>query len=784
MRAVTLAALMRRLLHRLIQCIYALVFATVLWLGFYASSHGFSRKWRTLVTQEFRKRGVDVSMQRLTLDPLHGLVAREVRIIDPRRPGRAVAVINRVVLDLNYSNLIRGGPFLNAVDLQDANLALPLDPGDPDSERVEISRLNARLLLPPEQLYLSEAEARVYGIQVSARGRLLNPQAWKIGSDGGPNAQSAQRQQTLSDILSELRTVSFLGTPPRIEIEFSGDLAEPATLFAEATIAGQNIRRGGYQIENILATLRYREAVCSLTRCTVTDARGKLEASASYDFATKRADGQLRSTLDLQGLAHSLRVPHVLDEAVFYDPPALEISAQALPGDPMKVQLTGRASLKKFAVKSVVFDGASASFSYDGARWYVRDFSLRNRTGAVALNALQVPGSFRARLQSTLDPRTLLPLLSGPAATLLGDWDFVQSPHFDLAASGPTPDIDKCEALGAVKLGRTRLRGVPLNSASATMRVKNKVVSFEDFKVVRDEGTGTGTFRYDFAQHEASLDQIRTHLNVGDVATWIGLGLPRNLAPYRFRGAPDVVLNGHVGADRTKLNVAVNAPGGMDYTFLKKVLPFPRLSGNLLFTEGRLQISDLAGTLYAGRLRGNADISLKRDSPGYAAKISAENVDFESLTKLYFNYQNSRGLLSGAFDFRGRGDDARTLQGRGQVAVVNGNVFAIPVLGPLSGILNSIVPGMGYNTARRAGANFEVGDGVISTQNFLVQGSGFSMLGGGRIFFLEDKIDFNIRLNAQGLPGVLLFPVSKLLEYVADGTLAKPGWRLKRLPSL
>ena len=41
-----------------------------------------------------------------------------------------------------------------------------------------------------------------------------------------------------------------------------------------------------------------------------------------------------------------------------------------------------------------------------------------------------------------------------------------------------------------------------------------------------------------------------------------------------------------------------------------------------------------------------------------------------------------------------------------------------------------------------------------------------------------------MRINAQGLPGVLLFPVSKLFEYTADEKLSKPVWRAKMLPKL
>jgi hypothetical protein len=84
---------------------------------------------------------------------------------------------------------------------------------------------------------------------------------------------------------------------------------------------------------------------------------------------------------------------------------------------------------------------------------------------------------------------------------------------------------------------------------------------------------------------------------------------------------------------------------------------------------------------------------------------------------------------------------------------------------------------MGYNLSRDGACSFTVRDGVITTHDFLVKGMGFNMIGDGRLLFLDDRLNFNIRLNAQGLPGVLLFPVSKLLEYAGTGTLESPVWK-------
>ena len=73
-------------------------------------------------------------------------------------------------------------------------------------------------------------------------------------------------------------------------------------------------------------------------------------------------------------------------------------------------------------------------------------------------------------------------------------------------------------------------------------------------------------------------------------------------------------------------------------------------------------------------------------------------------------------------------------------------------------------------------------NGEIRTDNLDVQGQGFVMIGQGSLFFIEDRMDFGVRVNAQGVPGILLYPVSKLFEYVSDGKMTEPKWRPRMLP--
>ena len=757
-----------------------LILGLLAWGGYYVCNHGFSRHWRVRVSQEFRRRGLDVYVHRLTLDPVQGFVARDVQIFDATDPSRVLASIDRVALDINFTNLLQSRPFLDAVDLRNADLSLPVNPDDPRSQRVRINGLNARVILPPHEWYVSQAEATLYGVQVSARGRLVNPEAYQGGESSSQTAAGGGRPQMALDFLKQVETLHYAGAPPRVEIVFGGDLADPASIYADVTVGGEAIMRSGAELKQVYAVLSLRDKVIELKQCNVTDPHGKMDVSGSYDLTNGKAALQLRSTLGPWGVARLLKLENPFRGWTFGVAPEIDLSASGRLEPAPAGLVTGHVALGRFAVKNTQFNGAGADFSWDGKRWYVRNGWIRNESGMAAVRALSLPGDFRAQVESGINPNSLRDLFTGPAADAMRDWDFRQSPKVALKITGSSANPGTWETQGHIELGRTLMRQVPLDWAKADMDAKGMVFTYRDFTIQRDEGAATGTFSYDFVNHEAWLTNVHARLNTAEAAVWINPDLQRQLAPYRFKSAPDVTLNGFVQCANDKgthLDVHVDAPGGMDYTFCQRNLSFQGIAGDVLFREQRVLLDHVAGTLCGGAVRGGADIALGHDAPAYTAHVQVSQMDFASLTKLYFHYSDSHGLLDGTFDFGGKNDDPWTLNGKGAVRVTDGNVFAIPVLGPFSEILNTIVPGMGYNLARDGAATFTVENGVITTHDFVVKGKGFSMFGDGGLYFLDDRLNFNIRLNAQGLPGVLLFPVSKLLEYAGTGTLESPSWK-------
>ena len=241
------------------------------------------------------------------------------------------------------------------------------------------------------------------------------------------------------------------------------------------------------------------------------------------------------------------------------------------------------------------------------------------------------------------------------------------------------------------------------------------------------------------------------------------------------------MVNGvfHFHGANDHIEIKIDAPTGMDYVFLGKTLPFDRVAGRLLFTDNRLQLFDIDGKLFNGDVRGAADVSLARNDNHYHANLTLDGVDFPRLADLYFKYKTNHGKLSGAYEWTSAGSDARAMQGSGSANVSEGDIFAIPVFGPLSELLSAIIPGAGYSLARQAKSNFTIKDGIIHTDDFKVSGKLFGMIGHGDIHFIEDKLDFDIRIQAGGA-GVVLTPVYKLFEYKGEGPIAKPNWHPKR----
>ncbi len=772
----------RRLLISILRFVAVLLTAALVGSGWYLARKGFGRKWREIVVQELHKRGVEASVAHLTLDPFRGLVAKDVRVYDYKHRENTIALISKVALEINYAALLHHKPFLNALDIRNAQVSLPLaGAGKAGSGPAQLTRFRAHIYFPPEQIFVSQADGLFCGIHISASGQLLKREN-ALPSKPLSEEEWQERLRLLERLMTELRKFQF-GTAPSLQIKFSGDLADLENGVAEATLHARKITRGPYECEDLHAAVEFRDQLFSVNELQWTDHAGAFNASGSWSRRKNEANFQARSRIDIKTLLAAFNSP-LLADFTFNPSPVLTVSGNASfgTGSP-HIKIIGNVNAGELSYRQIPASQLNANFSWNGHELLIRDVHLQSQGGQLSAELLNAPGDFRLNIDSTVNPGGLRPFLSTGMQEFLGEWEWPRPPSVHLMIRGTDEKPQTWHGDGTISMERARFRNVWMNSGTAKVHFADGAVSYQDIKVVRNEGTGSGDFTYDFVKHEVRIGNITTSLWPNEVVFWVDPDLNKVVTPYKFRQPPLVTTRGVYqfdGGKNTRLELKVEGKGGMNYVFVGKTLPLDRISANLIITDDRLQIRDLTGTLFSGTLRGEADISLARNDARYHAKLDVQGVDFPRLTDLYYDYKTAHGQLAGTYDFTGVGSDARKMRGTGKMEVTNGDVFAIPVFGPLSGILNSVLPGnMGYSIGRKADANFTIKDGVIHTDNFEVAGKLFRMEGHGDIYFLDDKLDFTVGMTGNG-PVALLTPMYKLFEYSGEGSLKQPNWHPKR----
>lgn len=752
--------------------------AAVLWVGWYSAKRGVTGRWRERVFAEFRARGVEITFKKLTADPLRGFVAREVTVFDANDHQRVLAEIDRLTLNIDWSRLLRKRSFVSALELHDARLSLPLDRRNPQSARVTVEKLHARLLFPEKQIRLVYAEARTLGIRIQASGRIANPAPLEEPPDGRP----PEWLRPVERALAELAAVQWKGEAPRLTIRFSGDMNAPESLAASVHLeAGESLVRG-FALDSLALTAVWHDSALDLQDLALEDRNGRLHAVGRWVPATGAYEARLDSTLDPVAVANVLGEPKLGEQLRFVHRPVIQAHAAGGSAPGAALNVTASVDCPGVEWKKEKFESLKAAGSWDGTRWSVRELKLVHASGSLSGDVLYGPEGFRAKLSSSLPPSLFALALPEPPASGPLRWLQNQDPVLlNIEAQGPSLDLNACTAWGTVKLGRATFRGVAVEKVETPFTLKGGVWGIGPFVLKRAEGSGEGSITYDGVHNDLFIHKVRLRLNPVEAMKMIEPEWVEEVTPYRFKGpAPLVTVDGKAAPrtpDRTNLNVNVESQGPMDYDFAGKTLPIQQISAQLLFLPRRVRINGLVGKLFNGKIEGNAEILPKADSSPHKASIYVSDMDFASLSRLYTGYDDSEGKLNCSFLWKGDGDDGRKVDGSGEMTIDDGNVFAIPFLGPFSGILNSIIPGAGFSKAHKASASFTVKAGVFNTKNLRIDGGAFSLLGHGDLHFLDDKMQFFARINSRGVTAMMLFPVSKLFEYSADCKLSNPVWK-------
>jgi len=730
---------------------------------------------------------LEVSIERLAFDPFSGLVAHGVRAREKTAPARELAAINRISISLNISELMHRRIAVDSLRLRDADASIPLGTL-PGATRLTVENIEAEITLLGDRMRVSTFEGLVAGIRVNLTGEILNPLSLQISQP--PEGTTSPAQAAVEKIVSTLATIRFPSGEPVLRAEFSVDTLLPETLsIPRFTLECPRIDWRSLSLRDLSLEGSYSGGRLQIPIARVADSTGQLQSSANFDPSTRRATISLASSLDpspfiasIKPGADSPKLPS------FPTPPTLDAEVELDFSTPApSVKILGSFAAERLSASGIEFRDASLSFAWADKKFHARDIKLSASRGDFFGHLWAAPGDYRLTARTSIPPPDLAPLLDRPTREFLSHMEVADLPEISISLRAAALDFASISGNGHLRLGRTAMRGAWIDSGEADIEIADRCISYKNLTILTGPGKGTGSFDYDVGRQEVRLSDIRSTLVPTEVLMWIDPKIAKTISPYRFRKNPSVTVAGTVHMrDPTKndLAISISAPGGLDYDLLGKTLRFGPTTARVDVSGNSVLANVTRAELMDGNASVEATVSIDPANPVFSAGITLDRVNFSRLTKLYFDYDDSKGVLSGRYEFNARMGSEELMEGSGSLRIEDGNVFAIPLLGPFSSILGVLLPGVVYNTARLATTDFTVANKKINTRHLDIIGRGFSMIGSGDIYFLTGNLDLDMRINAQGIPGLVFFPVSKLFEYHSDGTISDPRWKPKLIPRI
>lgn len=868
-------------------------------LAFYVREAGFTRKWRNLIAEELASHGLKAEIGRLTLDPVEGLTARDVKLFD-LTPGRPhIAEISRITLDVDVGRLVTRENFLRSIQLQGANLNVPVDPEDRGSERLTVQNLNARLVLQGDSIEVRNFEGVIAGISLKLHGTMRRPPPRVLTKKEEDTERIVRKRQMkeirdrrgiVRSLLRELERFESPGGADRqkaeLEVEVHGELSNLPATTVHAQLRTGPLTCGAYSLTSLTAEADLAAGEVTLRSLKIKDRAGHLEAAAAW----KLQDGapvrfSVQSSIDAERLMRELAgmPPPWEPHAVLHGSPVVnaegiwEPGGEAAPGFP-PLRIKGSVSVPAFSVPGKAgeaatdFTGFKSDFSLrpDGSV-YLRNAELTRAGGqSVSGTMLWDPADgLRYHFDWRMALSALGPLLQDAnVRRALQEVEFGPEAVIQISGDGTCGSTEPrvLRHKGKLDLRNFTARSVAISQFSADMELvlgPTPGITLNNFVLQRPEGVVKGrTLAYDIKSGLIGVSEGFCSADHVAIATIIGKKLAADLGRYRFSRPAELTVSGAVdviGPERTALRIGVRSQGrasvpvGSDTYDFDQVRGYITLTGNVLGTHligqtvpGTL-VSDTVRLTEAGEARIDGDFGLSaatRSATDYVVRIdrpitadllllgkvwpvfglqavlrcNGQAMALKTAGKLFggpiaadldwadlstgvhtgnltmtgigfrgvgdrFNAERtSEGRLSGTFRWT-TGKGPRGLTGEGKLSLKDGNIFALPLLGPLSALVDALVPGkdLTYSIARDASATLRVENGIITIPDFKALTPMFELTSDGGIDYVADRVDADATLNFRGVVGIPFFLVSRLLEYTAEGTTATPGWHLKVL---
>ncbi len=797
-----------RIIHK-VRTAFALLGFAALLAGagalWWANETGLPDAWRAKVEEALAAQGLHAEIESLRYYPLRGIEARAVTVYSDQSRQRRLAHVQEIFIKTDRTKLARGIVRVEHLELSGGGLSLPVDPDNADSKVLRIDQAAGRLLMPGgRRLELRGAHGRVGGIRVEADALLLG---YRPRMTQMPETEEARlyRRKLLARVIEGLEPWHFDGkAAPVVRLRVEGDLDDPRSLRAELAVEGRDLEYGSIFLKRLEAKGELRGRMLVLESLEMEDEGGALRGRLEFDMAGREGRFEGRSDLDVTRFIHELDRGRWFSGASFRARPELEARGTFRwpENEPPEFHLIGRLAADDVRYGKHAAQRVETDFSWDGTRVFLDNLRLTRREGSLAGRILAEPEQVRYQVATNLPPEVWETVFEGEVlGEVLGDFSTRGGSRHEVRLKGwfARDGSRLWSAQGEAKGEKISFRGVPVHSASVKMTLGPDALDFYEGAAEFDytnyalrrarggpvSGRGSmGRIRYDSATSSITVEKVRGEFWPAPVVRTFSVEVADHLERYGFHRPPKIAADGVVGLlrewNRTNLRVDAETAAGMDYEFAGKRLDLRGLGVKVRVLPTKTEVRELSFDAFDGPVRGFFDIA-HGGGERLRGELDWTRLSLPRLSEVYGFEHKAKGYVTGRLEFDHRGKGPAGLDGRGLVALEEGELFSVPIFGPLSPVLSAVLANRkaGFQEAKDAFCTFRIEDGVLTSDDFLTTTSSLVFTGNGWADLNAMTLDMTIRMNARGLFGVITLPLRPfygMFQFRGSGPLRDPKW--------
>ncbi|TVR50069.1 MAG: hypothetical protein EA425_10780 [Puniceicoccaceae bacterium] len=562
------------------------------------------------------------------------------------------------------------------------------------------------------------------------------------------------------------------------------------------------------------------DQLAAVVRLRLGDQPLELEATADLGATTARIAATGTGGADWLDLASAIAGRDLTYYADITQPPDFQLRAAVGPGWTDWREVDFRVHCGPITARGVSLDRALARGTLGPDLAHVSDLRI-DRGDETARGSYQdrlQTRDYRFLLRGALRPHSISPWFGPWWDQFWEDAEITGTPaRADLSIAGNWEDPEQLRLSGRIRGDAFSYRSVRFSSLDTRLLITHNHFRFFQATATRPEGRISGGAELSFDRPEdadnpelaAIVYSFSSDMDLAACGPLFEEGGIRFFKPYGYTRPPVVRADGWSlrRSDtewENRFHIFIESEA--DFVYLGWPLEQPAIE--VVGDADGIQLPGLRGSLADGRLQ--ADVFLSPDQFSLTGNLRGADLD-RGLQLLAFlapelppamegeapdaqppiSDQVAGGRFSLDLEVEGPEPTPGLLRGRGNFEIEGADFGTFQLLGILSELLQ---PTFLHQTTIRfsdAYGGFALREGLLDFSNLTLTGPNARLRGEGTYAFLDDALDFRARLNPfreSGMPlftllGLVLDPLSFVLELRLDGSLASPNWRFLYGPS-